>query len=139
VGQRQAARALGVARRTVERRARWLAAHASAFQEEGLRQAVLTGPFQLDEMESFEANRYQPVTVPVLIDRKSLFIVATAVGPLRRKGRMTPLQMRRRAAGHETLWYFTREYVLTSMAAPPCATRTMPGRYGGPPGSAYRV
>ena len=102
VGQRQAARALGVARRTVERRVRWLAAHASAFQEEGLRHAVLAGPFQLDEMESFEANRYQPVTVPVLIDRKSLFIVATAVGPLRRKGRMTPQQKRRRAE-HEAV------------------------------------
>lgn len=97
VGQRQAARALGVARRTVERRVRWLAAHAEAFQSGRLRGAALAGPFQLDEMESFEANRYQPVTVPVLIDRRTFFIVATAVGPLRRKGRMTPLQRRRRA------------------------------------------
>jgi hypothetical protein len=102
VGQRQAARALGVARRTVERRVRWLAAHAEAFQKYRLRDAALHGPFQLDEMESFEANRYQPVTVPVLIDRKTLFIVATAVGPLRRKGRMTSLQRRRRAE-HEAV------------------------------------
>jgi len=36
-------------------------------------------------MESFEANRYQPVTVPVLIDRKSLFIVA------RRRPSVSPL------------------------------------------------
>jgi hypothetical protein len=60
--------------------------------------ASLRGPFQLDELESFAANRYQPVTVPVLIDRQSLFIVATAVGALRRKGRLTPHQRRRRAA-----------------------------------------
>lgn len=100
VGQRQMARVLRVARRTVEHRARWLAAHAAAFQTQRLRGAILAGPFQLDELESFEANRYQPVTVPVLIERRTLFLVATAVGPLRRKGRMTPLQRRRRAA-HE--------------------------------------
>lgn len=97
VGQRQAARVLHVARRTVEHRVRWLAAHAAAFQRHHLRGARLPGPFQLDELESFEANRYQPVTVPVLIERRTLFLLATAVGPLRRKGRMTPLQRRRRA------------------------------------------
>jgi hypothetical protein len=100
VGLRQAARVLHVARRTVEHRLRWLAAHAAAFQQHHLRGVALAGPFQLDELESFEANRYQPVTVPVLIDRHTLFLVATSVGPLRRKGRMTPLQRRRRAA-HE--------------------------------------
>jgi IS1 family transposase len=53
-------------------------------------------------MESFEANRYQPVTVPVLIDRKTFFIVSTAVGPLRRKGRLTTHQRSRRAE-HEAV------------------------------------
>src|SRR5262249_22419934 len=51
---------------------------------------------------TFEANRYQPVTVAVLVERSSLFIVGTAVGPLRRKGRLTP-QQRRRLASHEAL------------------------------------
>jgi hypothetical protein len=96
VGQRQAARVLQVARRTIERRFRWLAEHADGFHRNRLRGAELAGPFQLDEMESFEANRYQPVTVPVLIDRRTFFIVATATGPLRRKGRMTAHQKRRR-------------------------------------------
>ena len=100
VGLRQAARVLRVARRTVERRFAWLALHAADFQATRLQTAPLTGPFQLDELESFESNRYQPVTVPVLIDRRSLFIVATAVGPLRRKGRLTP-QQRRRRSEHE--------------------------------------
>ncbi len=102
VGLRQAARVLRVARRTVERRFGWLARHAAQFQANRLATATLSGPFQLDELESFEANRYQPVTVPVLIERSSLFIVATAVGPLRRKGRLTPRQRRRRAE-HEAL------------------------------------
>ena len=55
------------------------------------------GAFQLDELESFESNRFQPVTVPALIERRTLFIVATAVGPLRRKGCMTAHQRRQRA------------------------------------------
>jgi len=102
VGLRQAARALLVARRTVERRFLWLTRHAQDLQENRLAGTALCGPFQLDELESFEANRYQPVTVPVLIDQASLFMLKTAVGPLRRKGRMSPLQIRRRAA-HEAL------------------------------------
>src|SRR6185436_4692480 len=50
--------------------------------------------------ESFEANRFQPVTVPILIDRSTFFVVASAVGPLRRKGRLTARQKEQRAA-HE--------------------------------------
>jgi hypothetical protein len=102
VGLRQAARVLRVARRTVERRFAWLARHAADFQANRLAGARISGPFQLDELESFEANRYQPVTVPVLIERSSLFIVATAVGPLRRKGRLTPTQRLLRAE-HEAV------------------------------------
>ncbi|MFQ5878380.1 MAG: hypothetical protein ACE5JH_11975 [Acidobacteriota bacterium] len=97
VGLRQAARVLKVARRTVEHRFAWLARHAARFQIHRLSRAALPGPFQLDELESFESNRYQPVTVPVLIDRASLFLIATAVGPLRRKGRLSPRQRRLRA------------------------------------------
>jgi hypothetical protein len=97
VGLRQAAQVLQVARRTIERRFDWLARHASDWHLNHLDGALLDGPFQLDELESFEANRYQPVTVPVLIDRSTLFIVATGVGALRRKGRMTATQRRRRA------------------------------------------
>jgi hypothetical protein len=102
VGLRQAARVLKVARRTVERRFVWLARQAALFQTNRLSGAHLAGPFQLDELESFESNRYQPVTAPVLIERRTLFIVATATGPLRRKGRMTPVQRRRRAE-HEAV------------------------------------
>lgn len=102
VGQRQTARVLQVSRKTIERRFRWLARHAEGFHANRLRDAALSGPFQMDELESFEANRYQPVTAPILIDRRTFFVVATAVGPLRRKGRMTPLQKRRREQ-HEAL------------------------------------
>lgn len=102
VGLRQAARCLHVARRTVEHRFRWLAAHADRYHQNRLRAVTLPGPFQLDEMESFESNRYQMVTVPVLIHRHTFFLVATAVGPLRRKGRLTQHQRLQRAE-HESL------------------------------------
>jgi transposase-like protein len=100
VGLRQAARCLRVARRTVEHRFRWLAEHAADYHRNRLRDVALSGPFQLDEMESFESNRYQPVTVPVLIQRETFFLVATAVGPLRRKGRLT-FRQRLQRAEHE--------------------------------------
>jgi hypothetical protein len=100
VALRQAARVLGVSRRTVERRFIWLADHAACFHSN--RMASLNGPFMLDELETFEGNRYQPVTVPVLIQPRSFFLVAATVGPLRRKGRMTPAQRRLRAA-HESV------------------------------------
>jgi len=100
VALRQAARVLGVARRTVEHRFVWLAEHAGRFHANRL--AALEGPFMLDELETFEANRYQPVTVPVLIEPRTLFLIASAAGPLRRKGRMTATQRRRRAE-HEAL------------------------------------
>jgi len=97
VGLRQAARFLHVARRTIERRFAWLARHAAAFHTNRLRGHILRGPFQLDELESFEANRYQPVTVPVLIERRTMFLVASGVGTLRRKGRLSAHQRRHRA------------------------------------------
>lgn len=100
VGQRQAARVLGVARRTVERRFRWLARHAADYHRNRLDGRCLPGPFQLDELESFESNRFQPVTAPILIDAATFFLVASAVAPLRRKGRLTSHQRRQRDA-HE--------------------------------------
>jgi len=100
VGQRQCATILGVARRTVERRFVWLAQHARQFHDCQLRRARLSGPFQLDELESFEGNRFQPLTVPILIDRATFFLVASAVAPLRRKGTLSPKQREMRAA-HE--------------------------------------
>ena len=102
VAQRQAARILGVARRTVERRFLWLAGHAAQFHAHRLRGARLAGPFMLDELETFEGNRYQPVTVPVLIEPRTFFIIASEAGPLRRKGTMTPTQRRLRSE-HEAL------------------------------------
>jgi putative ABC transport system permease protein len=43
-----------------------------------------------------------------------------------------PMLERRRAAGHDALWYFTRDYVLTSMAEPPATNAILRGRWWTP-------
>ena len=43
-----------------------------------------------------------------------------------------PMLDRRRAAGHDALWYFTRDYVLTSMTEPPATNAILRGRWWTP-------
>jgi transposase-like protein len=97
VSLRGAARLLEVNRKTVVRKLARLGRHSRQLHRAVLKTASLTGSFQLDEMESFESNRFQPVTVPVLIEKKSYFILDTSTAPMRRKGRMTPKQKKMRA------------------------------------------
>jgi putative ABC transport system permease protein len=80
---------------------------------------------QPDQREDFvrvvtTATGVAPALTPVVRAR-----LATVNGE--RVGRA--LLERRRAAGHEALWYFTRDYVLTSMAAPPAANAILRGRW----------
>lgn len=96
VSLRAAARLLTVNRKTVVRKMLRLGRHSRRLHEK-LLAGGLHGTFQLDEMETFETNRFQPVSVPVLIEKKSYFIVTTRTAPLRRKGRMTSQQKLDRA------------------------------------------
>ena len=102
VSLRGAARLLGINRKTVFHKLRRLARHSDRLHQLLIQSRLPAGSFQLDELETFEANRFQPVTVPVLIEKDSYFVVATATAPLRRKGRMTPRQKKMRAR-HEAL------------------------------------
>lgn len=102
VSLRGAARLLAINRKTVTRKLRRLGRHAQRQQRAVVQRGRLRGHFQLDELETFESNRYQPVTVPLLIEKHSYFVAALATGPFRRRGRMTPGQKARRAA-HERL------------------------------------
>jgi len=97
VSLRGAARLLGINRKTVSRKLLRLARHGRRTQRALVAQRGLRGHFQLDELETFEANRYQPVTVPLLMEKHSYFLAALATAPLRRRGRMTPRQKARRA------------------------------------------
>ncbi|MHC4837652.1 MAG: hypothetical protein ACYTF3_05645, partial [Planctomycetota bacterium] len=56
----------------------------------------LSGTFQLDELETFETSRLtRPVTVPVLIERSSYFILTTRTAPMGPRGRLSSENLRR--------------------------------------------
>ncbi len=100
VSLRGAARLLSINPKTVHLKLLRLSRHSRKLHLALLERGGLTGHFQLDELETFESNRFQPLMVPVLIEKNVYFVVATAASPLRRKGRLSP-QQRRRLREHE--------------------------------------
>ena len=91
VTQRQATRNLGCTRKTVVHRLSLLGTHARAFHGQVLDRAKaqggLSGDFQFDELETFETSRiWCPVTMPVLIELHSYFVVDVEVAPLPARG-----------------------------------------------------
>ena len=88
--QRQAARVLGCTRKSVALRLDLLGEHCRAFHLARMAErppGLLHGPFQLDELETYEhRRRLQPLTVPVLIQRSSFFVVHAEVAPLPCRG-----------------------------------------------------
>ena len=97
---RQIGRSLETTRKTVERRLALLGDHCARFHAERLRRARARGGFQgdwsLDELETYEADRkLKPVTVPVLIDRRTGFVVHTECAPLAPRGSRTPSEEER--------------------------------------------
>ena len=103
VTHRQSARLLGCNRKTVHHRLKLLAAHTRAYQDQLLERAKakggLPGSFQFDELETFEHDRRLcPVTMPVLIETKSYFVVDVAVGTLPARGKLAPRHKERKEA-----------------------------------------
>ena len=90
VGLRQSARQLPLTRSCLELKARKLARHARHLN---LRlRGQLPGPthLQFDEIESYEGRRRErPLTVPIVIERKSRFIIWGESAPIAPKGRMS--------------------------------------------------
>ncbi len=91
VTHRQAARVLGCTRSTVAHRLRLLGDHCRSFHRWRLSQAAgklgFSRVFQLDELETFEhSRRLAPVTMPVLIERHSYFILDLKTAPLPCRG-----------------------------------------------------
>ncbi len=82
---RQSARNHGCSRTTEERHFRRLGEHCRAFHEKQLESLARSHAttFLLDELETYEQHRTQkPVTVPILIERESGFVVDAQVGAL---------------------------------------------------------
>lgn len=101
VTHRQAARHLGVSRRVVEHRLRLMGRHAREmhrhFLDQSARRGGVNGVFQLDEMETFETDRrLQPVTVPVLMERKSYFVLHAETASMAARGRLSKEHRRKK-------------------------------------------
>src|SRR5262245_5459446 len=108
VTHRQTARILGCDRKTVARRLLLLGNHCRDFHLSRLKRVRerggLGGRFQLDELETFEhSRRLQPVTMPVLIERRSFFVVSLETAALPCRGRLSERDRRKKAARERKL------------------------------------
>ena len=91
IGLRQSSRVLGLSRRCTELKFRKLARHLRRLNL-SLR-APLDGErsLQLDEFESYEGERNtRPLSIPMLIDSDTRYIVWAESAPIRPRGKMTP-------------------------------------------------
>jgi hypothetical protein len=91
VTHRQSARNHACSRTTEERHFRRLSLHCEAFHDRRLTEVASRGGlgevFVLDELETYEHDRNQkPVTVPILIERESGFVLDARAGALAPRG-----------------------------------------------------
>jgi hypothetical protein len=108
VTHRQSARLLSCSRKTVLSRVELLGRHARELHTHLLERARPSTfdrrSFQLDELETFEhSRRLAPLTVPVLIDRVSRFVLDARVAPLPARGDLRPSDRRRKLVRESTL------------------------------------
>lgn len=94
---RQIARDLRVSPSTVMRQADRLGRHCLLFHERMRPKLAPREPLALDGFESFEFSQYTPVHFHTAIGTGAHFIYGFTDSELRRKGRMTERQRRRRA------------------------------------------
>ena len=84
VGLRQAGRVLKMNARSVQDK-KCKMARMLALLHENLSQTLPKGScFLLDEEETYEGASIRPLTMPVMIEKETWFVVATAVGSIRR-------------------------------------------------------
>lgn len=101
VGLRQIGRLLGLDINSVQKKHRKIA-RTCGLLHGNLSSTLPAGlTYQLDEEETFETASIRPVTMPVLIERRTWFVVATATGSIRRLAK--PSTERRRRQDQEDL------------------------------------
>jgi transposase-like protein len=84
MGLRQAGRVLVMDVRAVQQKARKMAAMCSQLHENLCPRLPANRGWLLDEEETYEGASIRPLTMPVLIEKETWFVVATAVGTIRR-------------------------------------------------------
>ena len=97
-GFRQIARELAVSPQTVSGQTSRLGRHCLLFQQQYRHQATVDEPLVADGFESFEYSQYFPCHFHLVVGAHSHFLHAFTDSELRRKGRMTDYQKRRRAS-----------------------------------------
>lgn len=96
-GLRQIARTLGITHATVARHLARAGRHCLLFHAQILQDLAICEPIVADGFETFEYSKYFPCHYNLAVGATSHFLYFFTDSPLRRKGRMTPEQLRRRA------------------------------------------
>ena len=95
VGLRQSSRLLGLSWRCTELKFRKLARHLRRLNLNLRKNLGSTARFHFDEFESYEGERNtRPLTVPMLIESESRYIVWAESAPIRPRGKMTTGRLR---------------------------------------------
>ena len=100
---RQIARGLEVSPQTILTHAARLGRHCLLFHEEHRPKGPLREPVALDGFESFEFSQFHPTRFHVVVGTHSHFFYGFTASELRRSGRMTEAQKRKRARLEATL------------------------------------
>jgi len=103
MANRQIARALGCAPSTVAHQVSRLGRHCLLFQASELNRINDIGEIVIDGFESFEYSQYHPFHHNVAVEVETGYFLIHTDSPLRRKGRMTAHQKRRRREIEGTL------------------------------------
>ena len=96
MANRQIARDLGVSPATIDRQLERLGRHCLLFQQQQLDLAPAPTDITIDGFESFELSQYYPFHFHLAVANDTGFFISFTDSPLRRKGRMTRHQKRRR-------------------------------------------
>jgi len=100
IGLRQTARTIGLTLRCTELKFRKIARHLRHLNLNVRGPLAEGATLQFDELETYETKRNtRPLTLPILIERETRFILWAECAPIRPRGRMSPA--RRRAIERE--------------------------------------
>ena len=108
VGLRQSSRLLGLSRRSTELKFRKIARHLRRLNLNLRGPLPPSSQLQFDELETYEGRRNtRPLSLPILIERKSRYVIWAESAPIRPHGRMS--EARRRAIVEDERRYGPRK------------------------------
>ena len=96
MANRQIARDLKVGPKTIDRHLSRIARHCMLFHHNMMQHSPPVQEIVIDGFESFEYSQYHPIHHHVAVDKENDFFLYFTDSELRRKGRMTEAQKRRR-------------------------------------------